>query len=312
MARMGLRWGKAAFIALAASCALGTFGCSDEDEPDNTTDAATDTSSDRRTDVSVGTDVSSDGTTSDRADTSTTTDAGTDAATDGGGPDGNNCVGGGDAARDGVAGMAVVQLLRCANCHQDEPVDAGLILSGKSTTTVADAAVFPANLTPDPVTGLGCWTDQQIVAAIMDGVNEKGMMLCNRMPRFSSQIDAGTAQEIVNFLRTIPAVNKTIPESTVCPPRPEPQPDAGTDADGGAPPADGGTDATPDTTPPSDADGGAPPSDGGTDGTVPPDTGSDTTPPDAGSDAPTVDAGLDVVIDVGTDIIPSDADNDGG
>jgi hypothetical protein len=292
---------------LAASCAFGTVGCSDEDEPDNnTTDAATDTPTDRRTDVSVGTDVSSDRNTSDRADTSTTADTRTD-TTDGGapdgGPDGNNCIGGGDAARDGAAGMIAVQLLRCANCHQDEPADAGLILSGKSTTIVADATVFPANLTPDPVTGLGCWTDQQIVTAIMTGVNEKGMMLCSRMPRFSSQIDAGTAQEIVNFLRTIPAVNKPIPETTVCPPRPEPQPDAGSDADGGAPPTEGGTDGTP----PADAEGGTPPTDGGTDGTVPPDTASDSTTPDAGTDS-AIDVGTDVEIDTGS----TDADNDAG
>src|SRR5689334_7387096 len=81
---------------------------SDEDEPDNGADAASDTSSDRRTDVSVGTDVSSDTSASDRSDTGSTADAGTD-RTDSSAPDGgNNCVGGGDAARDGVSGMLAV------------------------------------------------------------------------------------------------------------------------------------------------------------------------------------------------------------
>src|SRR5262245_47355586 len=192
---MGLRWGKAAWLALAASCAFGTFACSDEDEPDTGTDAAADTARDTPRDTSVGTDTRTDvsadqqGTTDTRADTPGTTDG---IAPDGGAPDatpdtaphgGNNCVGGGDAAAAGATRMALVQQLRCANCHPDEPVDAGLILSGKLTTTVADAAVFPRNLTPDPATGLGCWTDQQIITAIMDGVNEQGMMLCNRMPR---------------------------------------------------------------------------------------------------------------------------------
>ena len=318
MARMGLRWGKAAWLALAASCAFGTFACSDEDEPDTGTDAAADAPRDTRSDVSVGSDARTDVSTSDQRDTGTTPDTtadggARDATTDTGTPEGGNCVGGGDAARDGVSGMLVVQALRCANCHQDEPVDAGLILSGRSTTNVADAAVFPRNLTPDPATGLGCWTDQQILTAIMDGVNNRGMTLCSRMPRFSGQIDAGTAQEIVDFLRTIPAVNKDIPATTVCPPRPPP-PEGGTDAgsdaradgDGGAPPSEGGVDVHidegTDTTPPPDAGTDAPAPDAAM-----PDAAPDTVAPDAG-----IDATIDAALDAETDVVTADADNDGG
>jgi hypothetical protein len=309
VARVGLRWGRAAWLALAASCAFGTFACSDEDEPDNGPDAAVDARRDTSSDLSVGTDSRNDTSVADQRDTSTTFDTtgvldvrpdggggsdGDGGAPDTGAPDGGNCVGGGDAARDGLIGMMTVQALNCANCHQEEPGDAGLFLSGKLTTIVADAAVFPRNLTPDPTTGLGCWTDQQIVAAIMDGVNERGMMLCSRMPRFAAQIDAGAAQEIVNFLRTLPAVAKAIPETTVCPPRP-PRPDGGADADGGAPPTDAGTDST---APDSGTDG-TPPGDAGTD-TAPPDGGPDSAPPDGGPDAG-IDADLDVATDVDTD-----------
>jgi len=95
VARMGLRWGKGAWVAVAALCAFGAYGCSDEDEPDTGTDAAADTSTDRRTDVSVGTDVSSDVSATDRTDTSTTADARTDTVapdgrSDGGTPDGTS------------------------------------------------------------------------------------------------------------------------------------------------------------------------------------------------------------------------------
>jgi len=305
VARTGLRWGKVASAALAVTCVIGTVSCSDEDEPEPGQDAALDRSADTRSDTSVVTDVSAedrsvvdqreagtpdastdptapDGGTTDGG----TTDGGTDAA-----PEGGNCVGGGDAARDGALGMLAVQALNCANCHQDEPVDAGLILSGRTTTTVPEAGVFPKNLTPDPMTGLGCWTDDQIITAFMTGVGEQGQTICDRMPRFGARIDAGVAQEIANFLRTLPAVSKAIPETLVCPPRPEPRPDAGTDADASGP--DGGT------------DGGA---DAGTDGASPPDSGSDAAP-DGGQDSASPDVALP---DVGNDGVSTDVDIDGG
>jgi hypothetical protein len=282
------------------SCAFGSASCADEDTPDTVQDAATDkASTDSRVDMSVGTDVSADTSVTDQReagapDTSADTMA-PDGRTDGAPEGGNNCVGGGDAARDGVAGMALVTQLNCARCHQDEPVDAGLILSGKLTTIVADASVFPRNLTPDPATGLGCWTDDQIINAFMNGTSADGGMLCSRMPMYRNRIDGGMPQQIVDFLRTVPAVNKAIPETTVCPP-----PivnDGGTDADGAAPPADGGVDGT-------SPDGGAPDgitSDAGPDTANPPDA-TDSAAADSASDAATPDTG-----DGATDV-----ENDGG
>jgi hypothetical protein len=252
-------------IGLAASCLLGPMGCVTEDDPDNA-------GGDASADTSVQMDVSSD-------------------QRDGG----RNCVGGGDAARDGALGMMLVQQIGCARCHQDEPVDAGLFLSGRSTSLAPEAGVFPKNLTPDPATGLGCWTDQQIIGAIMAGLDENGQPLCTRMPRYGTSLDGGNVQAIVDYLRSIPAVNKQIPETTSCPP-PAPRSDGGTDAgDGGAPTDGDSPDATTDH-----SDGGAP--EGGADDAAH-DTGADMTTPDAGADA-TQDTGADVTPDAGADVVP--------
>ncbi|MET0591925.1 MAG: hypothetical protein ABW133_04450 [Polyangiaceae bacterium] len=306
MARLGLQWGTFVGIGLAASCVLGPMGCASEDEPDTTPDAASDAPrSDARTDTSVNPDVSNDGNTVDQRDAGgpdvsadTSTDGRTDAT-----PEGGNCVGGGDAARDGMAGMLAVQALNCVRCHQDEAADAGIFLSGKAMALATSDAgsLYGKNLTPDPVTGLGCWTDPQIANAILNGTNQNGQTLCTRMPRFNTRIDGGVAQEIVDFLRTLPPVNKAIPETTYCPP--QAPVDAGSEAgtDGAAP------------------DGGAPDSgDAGTDGTAP-EAGPDGTTTDAGSDAQDAaadgatdsgsDAGTDTNGDAGTDS-GSDADND--
>ena len=299
MARVGLRWGGVVWMGLA-SCAFGTTGCADEDTPDTGQDAATDTARDTRPDMSVGTDVSADTSVTDQREAGPP-DVGPDripdSTPDGPAPDGGNCVGGGDAARDGLAGMALVAQLGCARCHQDEPVDAGLILSGKLTSIVGEAGVFPKNLTPDPATGLGCWTDDQIINAFMNGINEKGETLCFRMPMYRNRVDGGMPQEIVDFLRTLPAVNKAIPETTVCPPLPEPQPEPQPEP-------------MPEAGPPDVTDGGAP--DTG-DGGSTPDTGVDTAnPPDAGTDG-ALDAGSDATPDTGSgDGASTDVENDGG
>jgi hypothetical protein len=311
LARLTLGWSTV--IGLLTACGL-VAGCAAEDEPDTGQDAASDAPLDRRSDTSVRTDVSSDAPFVDRRDAGNV-----DTIT----PEGGNCVGGGDAARDGAAGMIAVQALACARCHQDEPADAGLILSGRTSSVVNGAAVFPKNLTPDP-TGLGCWTDEQIVNAILNGIDNEGRELC-RMPKFGTRIDGGVAQEIVDFLRTLPAVRKEIPDLVGSCPPPNPPPDAGIDVaapDAGAdvaPPDDAAPDAPADVTAPDAGDDGdTPPPEGGldagADGVAPdgaaPDA-SDATAPDSESPDVDIDAGTDGdLIDGDVTSPPADVDID--
>ena len=120
------------------------------------------------------------------------------------------------------AGLALVEFYKCAGCHQTTPADAGIVLSGNSIHNfVPDAGpVFPPNLTPDPATGLGCWSDQEIRRAILVGIDDQNVPLCI-MPRFSTRgLDGGGADEIIAFLRSLPAVVNDVPGS-VCPVLPE-------------------------------------------------------------------------------------------
>jgi hypothetical protein len=82
---------------------------------------------------------------------------------------------------------------------------------------------FPPNLTNDPTTGIGCYTDDQVINAILFGNDPTGGTLCPAMPKWGSittrpgtPMDAGTAKEIVDFLRSLPpVVNHTT--DTTCP-----------------------------------------------------------------------------------------------
>jgi hypothetical protein len=146
-----------------------------------------------------------------------------------------------------AAGFAQVwQVYKCAGCHQNptqtvSDAGSGIVLSGNDAGLGDSGLTWPPNLTGDPATGLGCWTDQQIQNAIVNGEDPEGGALCPTMPiwghalptadggvRAGTPMDAGTAQEIIDFLRSLPPVVNHLPDTTC------PMPDSGsTDAGAG-------------------------------------------------------------------------------
>jgi len=202
-----------ATAGLLAAAAAGGCSSSSDATPDTVPDASRDATV-RDTGSTPGDDAGDD--------EAVDSGAGADAADDAG-----KCTPYDASALDDAAvasGRAFVQnVFRCAGCHQSTPVDAGITLSGR-TTSLSDAGpVFPPNLTPDPGTGLGCWTDDQIARAILDGVDDEGATLCV-MPHFGqpaadggpAKMDAGTAQEVIAFLRSLAPVVNQVTE-TQCP-----------------------------------------------------------------------------------------------
>lgn len=189
-------------LAMSTSASLAFVACSGDDS----------TGTPSGQDSGVWTDANT------GADAGSKTDAGSrDAAVDAN-DSGPECTSAPDAAMYGLdsidAGGQVVAARGCHGCHTAD-------LSG-STSTVGGFA-YPKNLTPDLTNGLGCWTDEEIARAILTGVDDQGEHLCV-MPQFQGLIDDAGVAEVVAYLRSIPAVDKAIPE-TACPT------DAGEDAD---------------------------------------------------------------------------------
>lgn len=163
------------------------------------------------------------------ADASDVGDAGPDAAD---ASDGNTCVLFDASTLDpaGVAyGLVLLQSHKCTSCHGDT-------LSGNDDGVTAPedegGTAYPPNLTPDPATGLGCWTQAQIVRAILDGLDNMDQPLCPPMPVFS---DAGTltltpveALAVAEYLQSLPVIVNNVP-NTNCPAGVT-LPDAGSDA----------------------------------------------------------------------------------
>jgi Cytochrome c len=96
-----------------------------------------------------------------------------------------------------LRGQALVEQNECATCHQEN---------------FAGFTVFP-NITPDEATGIGTWSDEQIISAIRDGVDADGESMCPTMMRYS--FDQEQLSDIVAFLRGIPAVKNKI--TSECP-----------------------------------------------------------------------------------------------
>ena len=68
------------------------------------------------------------------------------------------------------------------------------------------------NLTPDKETGLGNWTDEQILTALQKGARPDGRMLVPIMPWHAfANLTTEDAKGIVAYLRSLPPVKNKVP-----------------------------------------------------------------------------------------------------
>jgi mono/diheme cytochrome c family protein len=114
-------------------------------------------------------------------------------------------------------GKYLVEIGGCSDCHTagyflGHP-DMARYLGGSDVGFgIPGHGVFVGpNLTPDKETGLGNWTEQQIVTAITTGERPDGRMLVPVMPwRGLSHLTKSDALAIAAFLKSIPAVKNKV------------------------------------------------------------------------------------------------------
>ena len=106
----------------------------------------------------------------------------------------------------------------CANCHTPRNPDFSLVKekSFAGGFHLVDPAfdVYSANITPDQDTGIGNWTDEEIVRAIRQGIGKDGKVIFPPMPvpTYNNMSD-DDVKAIVAYLHTIPAIHNEVPES---------------------------------------------------------------------------------------------------
>lgn len=105
----------------------------------------------------------------------------------------------------------------CGNCHTpmgpDGPV-AGMELAGGTVFEDKPFTAYAPNITPDPETGIGGWSDDELVAAIREGRRPDGSIIGPPMPielyRAMSDRDV---RAIVAYLRQVAPVKNAVPKS---------------------------------------------------------------------------------------------------
>lgn len=108
-------------------------------------------------------------------------------------------------------------IVACANCHIQRDKGKPLFDRGLSGGMIFDEEPFKAyasNITPDRETGIGNWTDAQLIKAIREGIRPDGSVIGPPMPiSFYRGISDDDAKAIVAYLRAQPPVKNSVPKS---------------------------------------------------------------------------------------------------
>lgn len=110
-------------------------------------------------------------------------------------------------------------VVACGNCHTPRGSD-GQLVAGRELAggqDIIEEGLFVArgsNLTPDPETGIGRWSDAEIARAIREGVRPDGRVLGPPMPfAFYRDIADDDIAAIIAYLRQLPPVRNAVTRS---------------------------------------------------------------------------------------------------
>jgi mono/diheme cytochrome c family protein len=97
----------------------------------------------------------------------------------------------------------------CGACHT-LPGSGALLAGGRPLETPFGTLLAP-NITPDPETGIGAWTDDEFVNSLTKGTGRNGTHLYPAMPyTYMTKITSDDALAIRAYLNTIPAVRNSV------------------------------------------------------------------------------------------------------
>jgi mono/diheme cytochrome c family protein len=112
----------------------------------------------------------------------------------------------------------VNSVVACGNCHTPKSTDGkptGPELSGGEPINSPVFSAFPANITPDMETGIGKWTDAQIIDAIRNGRRPDGTIIGPPMAiAFYREMSDTDVKAIVAYLRQVKPVSHKVAKST--------------------------------------------------------------------------------------------------
>jgi len=115
-------------------------------------------------------------------------------------------------------GQYLAHIMDCGGCHHTgaftpQPnLETPLAGSDIGFEMPGMGVFYPPNLTPDEETGLGKWSDAEIITAFTTGMRPDGRQLAPVMPWMSyGHINAEDASALVAYLRSLKPVKHKVP-----------------------------------------------------------------------------------------------------
>jgi mono/diheme cytochrome c family protein len=114
----------------------------------------------------------------------------------------------------------------CDGCHSQRDFtrfNGPVVESGRGRGSVLSdllqglpGTVVAPNITPDPATGIGTWTDGEKIRAIRDGIDRNGRALFPMMPytHYRSMSDEDV-EALVAYLNLLPAIRNPLPQTAL-------------------------------------------------------------------------------------------------
>ncbi|MDD5366491.1 MAG: cytochrome c [Gallionellaceae bacterium] len=105
-------------------------------------------------------------------------------------------------------GELVYRVAGCENCHTDRENNGVRLAGGRKLATPLGTFYTP-NITPDPMSGIGRWTEAEFRRALREGVGPDGREYYPSFPYTSyTRMSDADIHALWDYLRTVPAVYK--------------------------------------------------------------------------------------------------------
>lgn len=108
-------------------------------------------------------------------------------------------------------------IVACGNCHTPQGPNGplpGMTLAGGLKFDEKPFTAYASNITPDKETGIGKWTDAQLITAIREGMRPDGSLIGPPMPfGLYRSISDSDVKAIVAYLRTVAPVKHAVAKS---------------------------------------------------------------------------------------------------
>ena len=118
-------------------------------------------------------------------------------------------------------GRYLSKMLACQDCHSPRTPGGGYVAGelfqggGFQMPLPNGQTLIAPNITPDQQTGIGSWSDDQIIRVIRTGITKDGRTINNAMPYKVAYhvLNDQDAHDLVLFLRTLTPVSRSWPAS---------------------------------------------------------------------------------------------------